>query len=116
MKLRGAGELSDRVTLQHPGEAQDASGYETPGWKNVKKDIAAKVIPVAGGERVRGRQIEAGIDTVVVVRFGLEKHAKYAWSQHRLLNDGLALNIVRATDDEGERKWLTCYCKSVDEA
>lgn len=112
MKVR-TGELRHRIHLQHPNESQDGSGQPVPKWKNITKDIPAAVFATSGGERLRGTQVEAGVDTVVVVRFGLKKHGDYGWPQHRFLHDGRELNIVKAVDEEGTREFLTCQCKEV---
>lgn len=74
----------------------------------------AAVVAVNGGESIRGLQVAAGIDTIVIVRFGVEKQSGYSWAQHRLLLADRTLNIVRASDDEGEQRFLTLYCKEVD--
>lgn len=107
-----AGQLRNRVTLQQPAYTQ-AEGTQVPNWTDIKRNIPAEVLAVAGGETVRGKQIEAGIDTIVIVRFGLEKNVAYEWSEHRFLHDGRALNIKRAVDEEGTRIWFTMYCSEL---
>jgi head-tail adaptor len=106
------GQLRHRVTLEYPNPTQ-VEGTQVPVWATVLASIPAEILAVAGGETVRGKQIEAGIDTVVIVRFGLSKNANHEWSDHRFVHDSRNLNIVRAADEEGTREFLTCYCKEL---
>lgn len=67
-----------------------------------------EVLSVGGGERVRGVQIEAGIDTVVAMRFRNDLDPTM-----QIVHDGRSLNIVRASDPDGRRRELIVQCKEL---
>lgn len=100
-----AGQLRHRVTIQRIQEAQDAGGYE----QQTPKDVAtvwASVMAVSGNEYKRGIQVEAGITTIVEMRYRAG-----VTPGMRIKHDDRLLNIERAVDPEGRRIRLVCQCK-----
>lgn len=102
-----AGALRHRVVIQRLVEAQDAGGHEVQTPKEVAT-VWASVTAVSGTEYKRGIQVEAGVTTIVEMRY-----RKDVTSKMRLVHDGRTLNIERATDPEGRRIRLVCQCKEV---
>lgn len=102
-----AGELRHRVTIERISEAQDASGHEVQTSEEVGT-VWASVTAVSGTESRRGIQVEAGVTTLVEMRYRDD-----VTSQMRLIHNGRTLNIERATDPEGRKIRLVCQCKEV---
>lgn len=57
-----------RCTIQQPVESQDAAGQPVVTWTDFLKDEPCQFIPSGGTENMRGRQLEASINGMFVVR------------------------------------------------
>lgn len=100
-----AGQLREYIKLE-----QDASnaGDEVPSFTGTSWDenIPAEVIDTAGGEMVRGRQIDAEIDCVVTIRY----RSGVNHSMRIQTSAGRTLNIRKVLDKDGRRRFLELHC------
>lgn len=106
-QVRGAGDLNNYLELQRTEESQDASGFPVQGWKKVT-NLWASIQPIGGNEQLRGRQIEAGVTTIVTAHYrdGVTPGMRFKKGNR-------ILNIKRAYDRDDDRKWLECQCEEV---
>lgn len=104
----GAGILRHWLTLEAPATGQDAAGQPNTGFRKVGR-LRAEIIATSGGEYVRGQQMEAGVTSLVTIRY-----RRNVTTDMRLVTcDGRHLNIVKAVDVEGRREWLSVQCKEI---
>jgi head-tail adaptor len=107
-----AGQLNHLCDICDPNPAQEADGYpqEAVKPKVMWQDVWAEILSVGGGEKVRGIQIEAGIDSLVTIRWRAGVKPTYYFAERKT---NRRLNIVKASDPDGRRVWLNCQCKEV---
>ena len=111
-----ASSLNRRVTIQSLATAADAHGQLTETWSDLYQNLPAEILGVAGGERVRGQQIEAGITSLVKIRY--PRGTLPAASMRLLVGTGTSqrtLNIARVLDRDGWRRELYLQCMEVDD-
>lgn len=98
--------LNQRVVIQT--RTLSTSGEPSQTWATISQgaSVPAQVLGVGGGERKRGQQIEAGVTTMVTMRFRTDIDPTM-----RIVHDGRSLNIVRVYDPDGSRVSLVCQCK-----
>ena len=103
--------LNRRVDLQQATLAADGNGQMIETWADVYSRLPAEVMGIGGGELLRGEQTEAGIDSVVRIRYPRTGTLPTASMRVRL--DGRTLNIARVLDKTGDRRELHLLCKEV---
>lgn len=105
-----AGTLRHYIDIQYENSSADGNGQLIPSWTNITNgtNIPAEVLAVGGGERVRGQQIEAGVTTLVTMRYRSDVTALM-----RIVHGSRNLNIVRAVDPDGRSRRLVCQCQEV---
>ncbi|MCU0871778.1 MAG: phage head closure protein [Pirellulaceae bacterium] len=94
-----SGRLRERITIQSASWARDAAGQPIPTWTNLATIVPAEVLAANGGETVRGRQVHAEANYVIVVRYRSDVTV-----EHRVLWNGLYLQIVWTGDPWGDRR------------
>ena len=103
-----AGRLRDLVQI----EADAASADSPADWQPIKAGKCyADIKATAGGERVRGQQIEAGVTTLVTLRYRGDVTSRMSIVPSR--EPSRRLNIVKAVDPDGRREELMCQCQEV---
>lgn len=108
MKNEGTGHLNNVVDIEQEDPNKNTSWKGEPRWKAVFRNVRCEIKSVGGGERIWGLQMEAGITSAVRMHYHDGVSAKM-----RLNKQGRLLNIVRAADPDGIRKWLICQCQEV---
>lgn len=103
------GKMRHRITLQVATESVDSNGQVNRTWTTDLFKEPAQWIPTSGGETIRGKQIEAGINAVFIVRFRENKYT----AQKRVLLGETVYGIVHAHDIEGQRRYIQLECKAV---
>ena len=102
-----AGRLREPIKIQHAVTTQDASGTPQADWQDLIGNLWSEKLDVAGQEKVRGVQIEAGVSHVFEVRSrsGITPEMRVITKV-----DGVAHNIVAVLDRDGRRRklWLMC--------
>lgn len=101
------GAMRERVQIQSASESADLAGQVIRTWSTTYANEPAQRMPVRGGESLRGRQVEAGIDEIFVTRF----HADIV-PQMRVVFDSRNYGIVYVNPVEGGRRYLELHCKA----
>lgn len=107
-----AGALRQRFTLQAASETVDDNGQTIRTWSNSIVDEPCQVVPTAGTESIHGRQVEAGISAVFIVRFRASTYTP----EKRLRYDGSTYGIVYVKQVDGGRRFIELHCRSVVDA
>lgn len=104
------GKLYHAVTIQAPTNTRDADGQPIPSWAAITDgtDVPAEVLQVSGGERIRGRQMEAEATVLVTIRYRAS-----VTPQCRIVHGSRELYIVRIDENRGRREWLEIQCGEV---
>lgn len=102
------GAMRERVNLQTATETVDAAGQVNRTWATTYLSEPAQRVPMRGGEGMRGRQVEAGIEEVFVIHF-----RENVTPQMRLVHDSRNYGIVYVEPVEGGRRYLELQCKAV---
>ena len=74
------------------------------------------VLGVGGGENIRGQQVEAGVTSLVRIRY--PRGTRPAASMRLLIGTGATqrvLNISRVLDKDGWQRELWLHCKEIDD-
>lgn len=100
------GRLRQRITLE--AAATPTDGETNPTYSTVASNIPAEVLEVSGGEYIRGRQVEAGLNAVITIRYRSDVTV-----QHRVKYGTRYLNIVSVKDPTGYRSEMVLDCKEV---
>ena len=100
-----AGQLRSYITITQPSTFQDASGQENQTETVVATGVPARVQAVAGGEVIRGVQVQAGVTTLITTRFRSDIEPPM-----KIIHDNRTLNVVRATDPAGTQRELSIQC------
>ena len=101
------GAMRDRVTIQRPVQTVSDAGDVIYSFVNLYQNEPAKFESVSGGETLRGREVEAGINAVFTVHY----RSNYAPEQ-RLTHNGITYGIVYVKPIEGGRRYCEIWCRS----
>lgn len=63
------GGMRHRCTIQQVTETQDASGQPVVSWTDYVENEPCDYLPRSAYEGARGRQVEAGVTAVFIVRY-----------------------------------------------
>ncbi len=110
-----AGRLRHQVTIQQSTPSQNSDGEQVDSWAASLTKEPAEVIEVAGGETVRGIQIEATATHLVRIRFR-SSIADGSAEQMRMLwvdRSNRVLGIVYCRDVDGRRRELWLQAKAI---
>jgi hypothetical protein len=112
-----AGQLNHLCDICDPNPAQEADGYPQESvkpkvmWQDVWCNIQAMgMTDTSRGERARGLQIEAGVDSLVTIRFREGVKPLYYLLEKRT---NRRFNVVKSVDQDGRKMWLSLLCKEV---
>lgn len=105
-RVNAAARFNRRVVIQAPDRASDGKGGQIKGWTDVST-VWAEMIPLRGQEAVAHNLLTSGQLWKVTIRYraGLTV-------QHRLVLDGVPLNIRTCQDPDGRRKELVMTAES----
>lgn len=101
--------MRHRITLQVVTEVVDSNGQTNHTWATDLFGEPAQYIPTSGGESIRGKQIEAGINAVFIVRW---RNGKYT-PEKRISYDSETYGIVHIKPVDGQRRYLWLECRAV---
>lgn len=102
-----AGDLVHRITIYAPSIGRDETGQsieQVPPTQVYSR--RAKIEETAGGEGMRGRQVDATTTHLVTIR-----HCRGVTSQHYVDWGGRRLNITAVLDRTGLFRALELHCK-----
>lgn len=101
------GKMRERIDIESPSEALDSAGQPIKSWATTFSDEPASYEPAAGTETIRGRQLEAGVNAVFIVRYRSGYNTK-----QRAIFDGEYYGIVHVKRVDGGRRYLELHCKA----
>lgn len=101
------GAMRDRITLQSASNTVSDAGDAVQTWSDTLKNEPAQFLSTSGGETLRGRQVEAGINAVFTVHYRSQYNA-----ESRIQYNGTSYGIVYVRPVDGGRRYLEVYCKS----
>lgn len=105
--MLSAGRLNTQLLIEQDLAGQD----EDQDWEAIPHGtVWGEVLAVGGGERVRGTQIEAGVNTLVTIRFRDDVTSRMRFA---IVGTERKLNIVRAVDPDMSREKLVCQCSEL---
>lgn len=104
-----SGQMRHRITVQSKTETQADSGQLTVTWGAFVSDEPAEYEYTAGGQVIRGRQVEEGIDAVFTVRY----RSGYT-REMRVVFDGGHYGIVHVRPVGGRQRYLELHTKESD--
>lgn len=99
--------LRHRIRVQKAVK-ENIDGQIIHTWKDWLQSEPADYMQTAGGEIIRGKQIEAGIHAVFLVN----KRDGYS-TEHRIKFRGMDLGIVRIMPVDGMDRYFDIHCKAV---
>lgn len=101
------GAMRERIDVQSVTIAVSDAGDRSETWADTLTDEPAAVDPVSGGETLRGRQVEAGINVVFTVHY----RTTYT-PEMRVVYDSTNYGIVYVRPVEGGRRYTELFCKA----
>jgi SPP1 family predicted phage head-tail adaptor len=107
-KMFRVGQMRDRITVSTEVQTQDTAGQLIVSLSTWLADEPASYEYISGGETTRGRQVEAGIKAVFIVRY----RPGYQTQMQIELNDQ-RYGIVHVAPVEGKNRYLELDCKAV---
>jgi SPP1 family predicted phage head-tail adaptor len=107
-KMFRVGQMRDRITVSTEVQTQDTAGQPIVSLSTWLADEPASYEYISGGETTRGRQVEAGIQAVFIVRY----RDGYR-TQMKITMSGQAYGIVHVVPVEGKSRYLELHCKAV---
>ncbi len=102
------GKMRERISIQEVREYVDDYGDRREGPKDILQKEPASYLQVRGGEVIRGRTIDSGIDALFEIHYN-EKIIP----QMQVVFEGKTFGIVEAKPVEGGKRYLELYCKAV---
>lgn len=103
------GAMRDFINIQsHTVDA--SSGQPIRSWSNLHVAVPAQWQPVSGGETVRGRQVEAGINDIFIIR-----HKNGLSTDMRVIHaaTNTTYGIVSIIHSDGGIRYLELHCKAI---
>ena len=102
------GAMRERIDVQ-TATVDASSGQPVRTWATTYASEPAAFDPVAGGETIRGRQVEAGTTAVFTV------HSRSGGfdTEMRVIHNAQTYGVVRAVPVEGGRRYVELHCKSI---
>ena len=103
-----AGKLKDRVSLQQPGEVQDALGQPIPGWPEVTK-LWADIRYLSGTAAIKA-DAETSMSRVSIQ---IRKRAGVTQAMRIVDADGVIYQILDVLPDKQHRDRINLPCEVV---
>ena len=102
------GAMRERLTVQNFTEAVDSNGQTIRTYATLYADEPSQWVPTGGGESLRGKQVEAGINAVFIVRF----RDGYT-PELRVVHNDETYGVVYVNQVDGGRRYIELQCKAV---
>lgn len=101
------GAMRERITIDSLTITVTDAGDRVETWTAIHSNEPAAFESTRGGETLRGRQVEAGVDVIFTVH-----HRTTFAPEQRVRHNGLTYGIVYVRPVEGGRRYCELYCKS----
>lgn len=101
------GAMRERVNIQSLTLSISSAGDKSESWSNLYQNEPARYEETRGGETLRGKQVEAGIDVVFTVHY-----RDNIDTTCRVVHNSVNYGIVYAKKVDGGKRYLELYCKS----
>lgn len=105
-KLR-IGAMRERIDIQTATETTSDAGDVSRTWSNTYASQPAKFEPTSGGETLRGKQVEAGINAVFTIHY-----RSSITPEMQVVHGSTTYGIVYVRPVEGGRRYLELWCKA----
>lgn len=102
----GAGQLDQRVTIQHRSRVKDGGGGSVETWVPLAT-VWAEQWPVGGRERAEAHQVQAA----ATVRFRVRRRADLT-TDMRVTWNGRAYNVRHVADAGAREPFMVLDCES----
>lgn len=102
------GAMRERINIRSSTDVVDTAGQPIRTWSTVYANEPAEFTPTSGGESLRGRQIESGINSVFVVHY----HADIVPTM-QVVHGSTIYGIVRVRQTDGGKRYMELECKAV---
>ena len=99
------GSMRERITIQSVTVTTSDAGDKVETWANTYINEPAAFDPVSGGETLRGRQVDAGVNAVFTV------HYRTYTTTQRVQYNGTNYGIVFVKPIEGGRRYVELHCR-----
>ena len=99
--------MRHRITVQSVVSTLDSSRQPIYTYTNRYANEPAAFRQVSGGEKIRGRQVEAGVSAI----FEVNHRAGYLVTD-RVLFQGTYYGIVRIDNPDGVNRFTVLYCNA----
>lgn len=100
------GAMRERITIQSLTTTISQGGDKTETWVNTYTNEPAAFDSVSGGETLRGKQVEAGINAVFTVHY-----RDSFTSTQRIIHNDTTYGIVYVKPVDGGRRYTELYCR-----
>lgn len=100
------GAMRERITVQEV-VVTFTDGDKVETWSDLHSDEPAQFDSASGGETLRGKQVEAGINAVFTVRY----RTTFSPTQ-RVVYEGTNYGIIYVKPVDGGRRYIELYCRS----
>lgn len=101
------GAMRERINVQQLELSISDAGDKTEVWTTLFANEPASFEQVSGGETLRGRQVEAGVNALFTVRY----RSGYLPTQ-RVVHAGVTYGIVFVRQVEGGKRYIELQCRS----
>lgn len=101
------GAMRERITVQSLAVSISSGGDKAETWTTLYSNEPAAFDSVSGGETLRGRQVEDGINAVFTVHY----RTTFEPTQ-RITHGGTTYGIVYVKPVDGGRRYIELYCRS----
>lgn len=114
-----AGDLMHRASIQTRTETSDGHDGFTESWATVQTRIAARVVPLAGRDLERARQIDPRASHEVHLRFWRAYNEAFVGGRGRVIwhDDGAVgdrtLEVVEPPRETAHRVSLAMVCREI---
>jgi head-tail adaptor len=102
--------MRDKINVQSATLAVDDNGQPIATWANVLYREPAQWIPTTGGETLRGKQVEAQIRAVFIVRY----RARIYDVEQRVVHNSKTYGIANITEVSGRTRYLQLECRAIN--
>lgn len=99
--------LYQRIRLE-TATVDESTGQPIRTWTATLINEPASWNPMAGGETVRGRQVDAGISGFFVVNYRDNVYS----TEQRIVFGGKNYGIVHVKPVNGDRRYIELHCKA----
>ena len=97
--------LDRRITIQQLAVAQDASGQRSDAWRSFAENIAARIRPLSGGERLAAEAVQSAEDSEITIRY-----RPGVVQSMRVLYGARVFTVTSVVNIDERNEWLRLRC------